>query len=140
MTARLTLAVLLGTAILAGCSGTTPTTAPATAIPSATHSPADVARIVGESIDLLYCGEAPKPAWCATLTVAAGHYDIGVTETMLAIGTHLGTNTKGKALAADLCASVAAASFDDNAVPLGFTHVVVVGPGQKVIAQCDTGG
>ena len=125
---RLMLALVV---VLAACGGSAPTTRPEpTAEP--TRAPAAIVRIVGESIDQLYCGEDPKPKWCAALTTTDDSYDIGVDGTMLAIGTH----ALGAKLAKDLCASVASAHFDENAVDLGYRHVVVVGPGQKVLATC----
>lgn len=121
--------------IVTGCGAAekpAPTTRPDPAA-EPTRAPAEIVRIVGESIDQLYCGEDPKPDWCDALSVADdGGYDIGVDGTMLAIGTH----TLSAKLAKDLCASVASAHFDENAVDLGYRSVVVVGPGQKVLAEC----
>lgn len=126
--------VVMALVILTGCGGAetpAPTTRPDPAA-EPTRAPAEIVRIVDESIDLLYCGEDPKPEWCAALTVTDDGYDIGVDGMLLAIGTH----ALSAALAEDLCSSLSAAHFDEDGVDLGYRTVAVVGPGQKELASC----
>jgi hypothetical protein len=131
------MAVFIVTLAVLGATSKAPASAPGAPArsPSPQTSPADVARVVGVSIDQLYCGAAPKPDWCAALTVENGAYSVALDGTLLAVGTH----ALSTALANDLCIAVAAAHFDENALALPFTGVVVVGPGQKTLAQCRVG-
>ena len=94
---------------------------------------AETIRTVTESIDLLFCGEPPTPEWCQNLILTDSGYDIGLEGSILNIATNLAPGD----LARELCAAVAAVHFDEDAEPLGFTHVEVGGQTREVIAECD---
>ena len=86
-----------------------------------------------ENIDLLYCADPPTPDWCQNLIRGDSGYNIGLEGSVLNVGTNLASGD----LARELCAAVAAAHFDADAEPLGFTHVEVGGHTGEVIAECD---
>jgi hypothetical protein len=109
---------------LAGCGAASTPTAAAqrtslpTPTPQPTMAPTAVAKTVGETIDLLYCAEAPKSDWCKTLVKQDGAYTIEVKDDLVNIRMDLRLNKKGKAAAMVACQNIAVAHFDENGQPL----------------------
>lgn len=127
---------------LSGCGGTpAPTTAPAPTLVAPTektYSDAEKTALVAENIDAVYCGEEPKPAWCANVHRVGGKPDVLVEGTSLFVATTLADSTKARKLAAQMCDAIATASFDADAKPIGFRHVHIQGKVADVfLADCD---
>jgi len=100
-----------------------------------------VAAILNDSIDLLYCGEAPKPKWCASIARRGKAYNIEVDGNSVFIIAKLTNSSKSRATAAAMCADIAAANFDADAKPLGLDHFHVFDKnGDKELADCNRPG
>lgn len=129
--------VILVAVFLAGCgAAATPTPRP-TATPEPTRSPAQIAAIISDSIDLLYCAEEPSPDWCGNLVGKPGAYAVEVDDDLVQIRMTFKSDKKGEAAAMKACQNIAVAHFDDNAEPLGVTEYWVLDKGgETILAMC----
>lgn len=102
------------------------------------YSDAEKTALVAENIDLVYCGEKPRPEWCKSLHRVDGAPDVAVEGTSLFVATTMASTSKARKLADDMCTAIAAASFDENAQPIGFYHVHIQASDPDVfLADCD---
>jgi len=98
------------------------------------HKDAEKEALVQENIDVVYCGEDPKPKWCGALVRKNGK------PVVVADGTSLFVAIKAsasKTVALNACRAIAGASFDDNAYPIGFRHVHMQAGPEMFLADCD---
>lgn len=122
------------TLIMTGCASAPASTVAPTQESLVARPAAEVVAEIQDSIGLLYCDTEPVAEWCDTLTINdAGKYDIALDGTWLYVGSSLGEGD----LAGEMCSAIAAAHFDADAQPLGFTDVAIVGPGQNISVDCD---
>ena len=137
---RLVLALAI---LLAGCGGVAaPTPAPLpTPTPEPTRSDAEIAAVLSATVDEVYCGSEPKPAWCKAIAKAGKAYAIEVDGTTVFVGSKLPNSAAGKKLATSMCQDLAATHFDENANDLGVVHFHVFdGTGSEIIGECEIPG
>jgi hypothetical protein len=114
-----------------------PTSAPVVTDPAG-YTDAQKTDLARENIDVVYCGEDPKPAWCKILHRVKGVPDLIVDGTRLFVATTAADSKASRKLGASMCADIASASFDDNAEPIGYRHVHVQSANPEVfIGDCD---
>jgi PBP1b-binding outer membrane lipoprotein LpoB len=139
---RLVLALAI---LVAGCDGAATTPAAPSSTPAATEEPtrsdAEIAAVLIDTVDEVYCGEAPKPAWCKAIAKVGKSYAIEVDRTTVFVASKLPNNTAGKKLAMSMCRDLAATHFDENGIDLGVAHFHVFdGTGGEIIADCNIPG
>ena len=108
--------------LVAACSGSSPTSVPATATPTPepTRTDAEVAAILSDSVDQVYCAEQPKPIWCSSIRKNSKLYAIEVDGTTVFVGSNFPNTKAGKKAAATMCEDLAALHFDDDAKDLAW--------------------
>ena len=140
---RRTILVLI---LLTGCSTSAPQPAATqkplpTAVPTPTpvvYSDAQKTALVADNIDVVYCGEPPKPDWCGKLHRVNGSPDVAVEGTSLFVATTMAVTATARSIAVKMCSAIAVASFDDNAQPIGFYHVHIQSRNPETfLADCD---
>jgi hypothetical protein len=128
--AFLCLAVVL-TACTPGGSASAAPGGLATADPPTTvegYSEAEQTSILSQSIELLYATD-PQPEWYASFL------SVDVADQWAEVRTSL--SEADVELAESMCRDTAAATFDDDAQPIGVTDVLVFGTGGVDLADCD---
>ncbi len=128
---RLVLALAI---LLAGCGGVAaPTPAPLpTPTPEPTRSDAEIAAVLSATVDEVYCGSEPKPAWCKAIAKAGKAYAIEVDGTTVFVGSKLPNSAAGKKLATSMCQDLAATHFDEKpTTSASSTSTCSTGPGAR---------
>jgi hypothetical protein len=113
--------------VVTACTTVVSDTPPPTAT-SGKYTDAAQAEILTESIELVY-GTDPQPDWYPAFI------DLRVEDRWAYVRTTL--SETDVALADGMCANIAAATFDDDAEPIGVTDVLIFGTGNIDLADCD---
>jgi hypothetical protein len=121
--------------LLVGCSETSPraTRIAATPAPTAALDPATVVRLVRENIAELYA-TAPQPSWYRYLHMVAGKADVAYDDRWVTVGATLSKSQV--TIAEEMCADIAAAAYDADGKPIGFTDVLIVNA-KDTLTDCD---
>lgn len=129
--------------LLVACAGASPTpvSAPPTPTPAATRTNAEIAAILSDSVDVVFCAEAPKPSWCSQIRKNGKLYAIEVDGTTVFVGSKLPNTKAGKKAALAMCKDLAPLHFDDDAKDLGVAHFHVFdASGEQILAECNIPG
>lgn len=119
---RGTLVVVL---VLAACSAPAPDPTPRPTPEPAGYTDAEQTALLLDSIDIVYCGSEPVAEWCPTIR------DVAVEDGWAYV------ITSNPDMAESICTAIAAATYDDNAEPIGVTDVMVGGLDSEPITDCD---
>ena len=90
-------------------------------------------RLIRKNIDDRYCGEPPKPTWCSFLELTRGRPDVTLDATNLVVVAKASTPRN---VAQNMCRDIAFEPYDENDVPLGYSHVFVETAAGEAIADC----
>lgn len=140
---RRVLCAAVATLLVIGCGGsaTAPTArvfGEGTPTVAAGRTNDEKTALARENIDIVHCGETPTPDWCEILHRVDGVPDLVVEGTSLFVATTVADSPEARVLGDSMCRAIAAASFDDNAQPIGYRHVHVQSLDPEVfIGDCD---
>jgi hypothetical protein len=136
-------AIGLAALALAGCvgpdpNGSRPEPTPSFEAPTVPtvpdgYTPAEQTAILTESIGLVYCDTAPSPDWCANFI----RVEVDTWGWANVYSRFTGRLAGDPERAESMCTAIAAATYDDDAEPIGVHDVMVFGSLGDVLADCD---